>query len=131
MPSGMNIFVSGACIHVSPNVYGPDPLAFRPTRWLQKNAETGREELVTPPKGTFLPWSEGPRYCPGSKMAQVEFVAVIFTVLSQCRVEVAENAGESKDAARERFRQLIADSQPKIALQLRNPEEAWLKFLRR
>ncbi|KAL8906169.1 MAG: hypothetical protein Q9207_002202 [Kuettlingeria erythrocarpa] len=130
IPANTNVFVAPSLIHVSPTLYGPDALSFRPTRWVIQNGQ-GCEALATPPSGTFLPWSSGPRHCPGTKMAQVEFVSVIRTIFERWRVEVAVEKGESLDEARKRLRRTVEASQPKITLQIRNPEEVALRWVRK
>jgi cytochrome P450 len=60
-----------------------DETRFRPTRWINRDTKT----LYQPPRGTFLPWSTGPRVCPGQKMAQVEFTTIFLRLLSVCRIE--------------------------------------------
>ena len=56
-----------------------------------------------PIKGTFLPWSDGARVCPGKKFAQVEFVALTVALFQDRRVEPMPEAGESVEAARKRM----------------------------
>ena len=137
VPAGTNIFVASACLHVSPDIWGPDALTFRPTRFLQTSIATAdggavpQETLVEPERGTFLPWSLGPRVCPGRKMAQVEFVAVVREVLSRWRVEPAQKPGQTREAAVERLQALVADSQPQVSQQLRHPEKVFLRFVKR
>lgn len=125
VPADTKIFISGASMHVDSKIWGSDALSFRPTRWLSN------ESNVEPVKGTFLPWSSGPRACPGIKMSQVEFVAVISTIFRSWRVEPITKAGETIALARERLKSVIADSQPMITLQMKNPREVQLKWTRR
>ncbi|KAF7506030.1 hypothetical protein GJ744_012277 [Endocarpon pusillum] len=131
VPNGTNIFVAVGCTHVSPEIYGSDALSFRPTRWIKPSVSGEHEVLVEPIKGTFLPWGVGPRQCPGQKMAQVEFVAVVQEVLGKWRVEPAERVGETREMAKERLHGLIQDSQPQVSQQLRHPEEVLLRFVKR
>lgn len=70
----------------SSNDARPDEHAFRPTRWV--NPPGSQSALFQPPKGAYLPWSAGPRVCPGQKMAQVEFTAIFLTLLRRHRIEV-------------------------------------------
>ena len=83
IPARTTVMLALACIHISRHLYGPDPLTFRPTRWLSTSKEPASETLITPLKGTFMPFSSGPRNCPGSKMAQVEFVSVMREIFSR------------------------------------------------
>jgi len=63
-----------------------DETLFRPTRWI--NPPQSPSPLFQPPRGTYLPWSAGPRVCPGQKMAQVEFTAIFLTLFRRHRIEV-------------------------------------------
>lgn len=70
--------------------WGDDVFDFRPDRFIiPPHAESGRkgwvsqghndilgEELVFPPSNRFMPWSAGPRVCPGMKFAQVNWCKV-------------------------------------------------------
>lgn len=112
-------------MHVDSNIWGSDALSFRPTRWLPNQSN------VEPVKGTFLPWSGGPRACPGIKMSQVEFVAVMLTIFRSWRVEPIIKTGETVDLAREKLKSVMADSQPMITLQMRTPREVKLRWTRR
>ena len=79
----------------------PDEYAFRPSRWL---SPTGSQQpLFQPPRGAFIPWSMGPRVCPGQKMAQVEFTAAILTMLHKHRVEAVSTEGESREQVEQRL----------------------------
>ncbi len=79
----------------------------------------------------FLPWSAGPRVCPGQKMSQVEFVIAIATLFRQCRVKPVVRKGENSEQAKARLSELMEDSQPRLTLQMNNPEEVHLKWTRR
>ncbi|KAF7900088.1 hypothetical protein EAF00_004424 [Botryotinia globosa] len=56
-----------------PRYWGPDRLLWLPSRWIisssNQNGEL-TEELWKPPKGSYMPWSEGPRGCPGKFLAR-------------------------------------------------------------
>jgi cytochrome P450 len=112
--------------------WGPDALKFNPGRWIPSSPEASEANaLVTPAKGTFLPWSGGPRICPGMKMAQVEFVAVIATLFRYCKAEVVLREGETERQAKERLEQLMQESQPRLTLQIENPEDVVLRWVKR
>ncbi|KAJ7889916.1 cytochrome P450 [Mycena olivaceomarginata] len=53
-------------------------------------ASTTSQGILKPAPGTFLPFSEGSRACSGKKFATVEFMIVVFTLLRQHRVQLAE-----------------------------------------
>ena len=133
LPPGAEVFISGSSLHVSPAVWGADPLTFRPTRFLSSaTTSSGKEQgetLREPPKGAFVPWSAGPRVCPGMKMSQVEFVAVLATACRSFRIEPATTGGESEAAAKTRLEALVADSQPIVTLQMKRPREVRLRWV--
>lgn len=53
--------------------------------------------LYRPPKGAFIPFSEGPRSCLGRRFAQVEILAVLALIFSQYSVELAVDAYASDE----------------------------------
>ncbi|KAI4152239.1 MAG: hypothetical protein LQ340_003032 [Diploschistes diacapsis] len=140
LPSGLDVFVFQAGAHIDPDYWAPDPLVFRPSRWIlpTTNSSTSpsekleEETLFEPAKGTYLPWSFGPRHCPGMKMAQVEFVSVFATLLRHVRVEAVVLPGEKGvEEARRRLEGVVADSGPVITVQIRRPRDVVLRWVRR
>ena len=97
---------------------GTDLEQFKPERWLNTKASSktqgllgektedttegedfggpqGRDTssaLFRPPKGAYIPFSEGARSCLGRRFAQVEIVAVIALILRHYSVELAVDA---------------------------------------
>lgn len=130
IPKGTLMKVVGPVVHVSPSIWGKDSLTFRPSRWCT-GGEAPSETLFEPPKGTFIPWSSGPRQCPGIKMAQVEFVSVLAAIFSKWRVEIKKKPGETEKAARERIAYVLSDTTHSVALQLSNPDQAVLHWVPR
>ncbi|KAH8879356.1 cytochrome P450 [Thozetella sp. PMI_491] len=128
-PYKVNINVMG--LHTDPAVWGPDAVAFRPSRWLTSDSKLGDSHLVTPPRGSFSPWSGGPRVCPGMKMAQVEFATVVTTLLRRCRIEPVMRPGESLAQARQRLVALTEDSMQRLTMQMNKPEEVYLRWYER
>lgn len=113
-------------MHVSPAIWGQDALDFKPTRWLLDGGS-----FYQPPRSTFLPWSGGPRVCPGMKMAQVEFVAVMVTIFRSHKVSAVPRDGETMEMAREKLKGVMADSQPIVTLQMNRPQDVVLRWERR
>jgi cytochrome P450 len=133
IPPNTDIMLNLYGAHTS-SLFNPDPFTFRPTRWIDSN-----NNLLEQPLG-FQPWSVGPRICPGMKMAQVEYTAVLSTVLSRCRVCVnAEHAepgkeleGQELEDAKEGLRKCLGDSAligPTFTL--RRPDDIWLQCFKR
>ncbi|KAK0634548.1 cytochrome P450 [Bombardia bombarda] len=102
LPGRSILYINETCMQVLPSIWGADSLEFKPSRWIEPGGELGAEKLVTPERNTFLPWSGGPRVCPGQKMAQVEFVTVMAATFSRCRVEpVAKGARRQRRRRRD------------------------------
>lgn len=93
-----------------------DEHVFRPSRWL--NPPGSAQRLYHPPKGTWVPWSMGARVCPGQKMAQVEFAAVLLALLRDHRVEAVPLAGEGPGQTRARLDGRLRDSRWVTVLQM-------------
>jgi len=65
------------------------------------------------------------------KMAQVEFVAVISSILKKWKVQIATRRNETPEAARERFSNTVAISSPGLTMQMVRPRDAVVKWVRR
>jgi cytochrome P450 len=125
------IYINNAALGSNPTTWGADALQFRPSRWLTDHSTAGESPLIAMPRGTFLPWSGGPRVCPGQKMSQVEFVAVVMTLFRTCRAEPVLAGGESMETARKRLIETTQDSQPRLTLQMNRPQDVKLRWVRR
>lgn len=72
--------------------------------------ESSHGGLYVPPKGTYLPFADGPRACPGRRFAQVEMTAVITTLFKThtFELDVSKYASDSEVAnmGKEERRQL-------------------------
>ncbi|TVY90659.1 Cytochrome P450 [Lachnellula willkommii] len=105
---------------------GPDPWTFRPERWIIKNGESGTEELLQPPYGSYVPWATGARVCPGKKFSQVEFVAVVASLFQRHRVQPVPQPGETVEVASKALSEAIEDSECVLTLKMKHPEKARL-----
>lgn len=149
IPADTRCTISLDGIGSQPGCWGSDASKFLPTRWLLDASEVEKDSsaeapkststtgiaatpnLRQPAKGAFLPWSGGPRQCPGMKMAQVEFMAVVYSVFRQHRVEAVQKPGESAFDARRRLRDVTNDSHPHVTLQMNHPRDVVLKWVKR
>ncbi|KAE8556585.1 hypothetical protein EYB25_001287 [Talaromyces marneffei] len=121
----MDIFVSAEIIHNDTTIWGADAAEFNPKRWFD-----GNNNLIKPPKDTFLPWSAGPRVCPGMKMSQVEFVATMATLYRNARCEVLPStANETQEEGRKRLVDIMEDSISKLTLQVKDGNEVKLRWV--
>ncbi|KAJ4390004.1 hypothetical protein N0V93_007477 [Gnomoniopsis smithogilvyi] len=146
IPPHTDIKLDLAALHHDPNSWGPDPLNFRPDRWIpspsqkdvskQKRADSGHgsydyqsESLIAPAPGTFLPWTGGPRVCPGKKFSQVEFTRAILGMFRDgARVCIVEKEGESTEQARARVRETADKPEVQFTLRMTAVEEIGLKW---
>lgn len=132
----MAVFVSQQLIHVNTHIWGADAAEFKPKRWITQpeKSETadGTDQLLKPSnyKDIFLPWSSGPRICPGMKMSQVEFVATIATLFRHARCEPLPVLGmKDPEELRERLRKIMDDSMNQLTLTVKNPQDVQLRWL--
>lgn len=143
IPPHTDIGLDLAALHHDPDSWGPDPLVFRPDRWIpnasqqdEKRADTGNgsydyqsASLIAPTPGTFIPWTGGPRVCPGKKFSQVEFTRAILSMFRDgARVRILEKEGESTEQARARVRKIADNPEVQFTLKMTNPEDIGLKW---
>ncbi len=81
LPPRTTVLMSPWALHHDATFW-PDPLAFRPSRWLDGSAEKV-------PKNAYLPFGGGPRVCIGTHFATMESILVLATVLRRARFERA------------------------------------------
>lgn len=132
LPANSSVVIDNIALHLDPSVWPnvnhcsdptwvdaedkvlPDEYAFRPSRWINPVGSTRR--IYQPPKGYFLPWGYGPRVCPGQKMGQVEFAAVMLKLLQHHRIEAVPLFGEKRGDVDQRLDKLLSSSVPKMTL---------------
>ncbi|KAL9115542.1 MAG: hypothetical protein Q9187_007303 [Circinaria calcarea] len=146
LPAGMNIICTFPSIHSHPRYWGDDADVWRPARWIATTPPTptpdgkgigdsafDRESLSSPPPGSFLPWADGERVCPGKKFAQVELVGAVSALFADgWSVEpVREGEGKSMEAARGRIKSMIQDSGMVLLVEMLHPERVGLRWVRR
>ncbi|KAL6236746.1 hypothetical protein BDW75DRAFT_249870 [Aspergillus navahoensis] len=120
----MDVNISHPSLHLDPSTWGPDATEFKPSRWLDESGD-----FITPEKSTYLPWSGGPRICPGKKMSQVEFVATMATLFKTGKCAPLPTAGFTEpEALRKRLQAHLGDCVSKLTLQMRNPEGVMLRW---
>ena len=130
-------------MHTHPHYWKPDPLVWRPSRWISSRASAVQscnsslvarledEEVFEPRKGSYFPWSDGPQNCPGKKFAQVEFVAVIACLFQAHRVRLACQPGEDHEIAQKRILAVCEDSEHGLLLRMRNADSVKLVWAKR
>ncbi|KAG6012891.1 hypothetical protein E4U54_007238 [Claviceps lovelessii] len=143
VPAGASIYVNTVAIHLLPVWRGinhasdppfyrndsaagdgkQDEYVFRPSRWLNP-PEKGRQGIYIPPQGTWVPWSAGPRVCPGKKVSQIEFTAIMLTLLQRYRLEAVPLERESPTEMEERLDATLRDSNWQVVLQMNRVYDA-------
>lgn len=130
LPANTTVYVNDVCLHLDPEIWRNLNLAgndepsdndeerFRPSRWI--NPSGSSQTLFTPPKGTYVPWSMGPRVCPGQKMAQVEIVAIFLTLLRNHHFGPSLLPGETLDQAYAKLEKRMSDSISILTVQMRD-----------
>jgi cytochrome P450 len=83
LPAGARVAPSIHLMHRRPDIY-PDPVAFRPERWLG----------VRPNPYTFLPFGGGIRRCLGASFAETEMRAVLAAIVGSVRLRPARPQSE-------------------------------------
>ncbi|KAL8767212.1 MAG: hypothetical protein Q9209_006217 [Squamulea sp. 1 TL-2023] len=134
LPPSTSVNLNVQALHTDPKTWGADSLNWRPTRWFVESRSGNpsvdnatSQRFITPPKGSFIPWADGPRVCPGQKFAQVEFVAVLATVLEKYRIKPVLEAGQSEEAGRKALLAMVDDSAIfAITLQMNQPRKVAL-----
>jgi cytochrome P450 len=108
--------------HTHPD-YWPEPLSWKPSRWVVSGSIGSSGSLLVPSQGTFYPWSDGPQVCLGVKFSQVEFVAVVACLLREKQLSIVPNAGESRDETMQRVREVTKDCNFQMLLRMKHPEK--------
>jgi len=126
IPNRVEVYLHTTGLHRNPKYWAPVGKSesdaqtsgyYKPERWRieNKNNEAidyGEEESMAPQgkntekvfyrpyRGSFLPFSEGPRACIGRKFANVEFVATLSTLFREYSVELEVKEGEKYEEAK-------------------------------
>jgi cytochrome P450 family 135 len=86
LPAGVNLAPCIYLVHRRADVY-PDPLAFRPERFLEQPAALRGDPSGLPPRAyTWIPFGGGVRRCLGASFALLEMKVVLREVVSRLRL---------------------------------------------
>ena len=131
IPPSTFVTINVQALHTDQRTWGPDSLAWRPDRWFQ-TSDTGAVSLFNPKPGTFVPWADGPRNCPGQKFAQVEFVAVMATLFAGFRVKPVLQQGKQEHDGRSLLQGMVDGSRiSAVTLQMQEPKMVALEWYKR
>ena len=102
-----------------------DSMTWKPSRWITKPASSGEgsEQIIVPQRCTYFPWSDGPQNCPGNKFSQVEFVAMMATLLQGHRVDVVPNPNETPQQAQARALATTHDVDLQLLLRMKDADQ--------
>ncbi len=94
VPAGLDVGTGIYAIHHN-RVYFPDPLAYKPTRWL--STHTSPDEIAQA-RSAFMPFSSGSRGCVAKPLAYLEMSLAVARVvwLGDMRVAGTEGEGGSR-----------------------------------
>ncbi|XP_043282771.1 probable cytochrome P450 6a13 [Venturia canescens] len=81
LEANSSILIPVLGLHRDPQIW-QDPLVFDPERFSKENIDARH-------KFAYLPFGEGPRACPGSKLGILQVKAAIATILSSYRIQVS------------------------------------------
>lgn len=144
-PAGQDLVIDGRTVHIPPKTFViPNITAaathpefwgdlhntsWRPRRWI----DPATDELRSPSSvaDAFFPFAAGPRGCIGKKFAQVEFVAILSTLLTGYRIVVVPRAGEGIEAARERCADTVRWSEMELTVQMTDASSVTLRLIAR
>ncbi|KAI8948537.1 putative cytochrome P450 [Xylaria longipes] len=124
---GIEVFPVLLGMQTDARYWGEKSYEWRPMRWILRPRTIGEEELFTPRKGTFFPWSDGPQNCVGKKFSVVEGVAVLAHLFHHHGLHVVETNGETEAEARKRARDCANDCNYNLLLRMNYPESVKLQ----
>ena len=134
LPPYTMVMPSMVALHLNPKYWGDDAEVFRPSRWIISDDpptlsdSCANERLREPVPGTYFPWSDGSRICPGKKFSQVESIAVLARLFSQHFVQAVPQASESPAMARRRIEQGMQKRVFGVALLIKDAEKLVLSW---
>lgn len=133
LPPKTFINLNMQALHTKSQHWGADALKWNPKRWIMPPDDGGLESqkdcLISPLRGTFVPWADGPRNCPGQKFAKVEFVAAMATFFAKHRVRPVLQEGQTQEDAHKLLIDMVEGSNISfITLQMREPRKVALRW---
>ena len=137
IPANTYVYLNAIAVQTDPRWWGADSLQWRPSRWIitenglpgvigakeHKNSDGvfNRETLFHPADGTYLPWSEGGRGCPGKRYSEGVFVAVLARLMQGHRITGIPASGEEDSVSmKARLLSAMEDSTTGISIQMRS-----------
>jgi len=139
VPPDTAVQINVVFVQRDPDVWGADAQIWNPHRWIKEpgyvppknstNQSKDHADMLCPPRGSMMVFSDGARSCLGRKFALVELCAVIATALRNHRIElVIEKGSNLEDAKKEAWRRLNDQT---IVLAMRMKNDVKVKFVKR
>ncbi len=96
VPKGTALFLCARPAAISEANF-PDPLSFKPERWLDAGEGSGMRTAAAADgtSRTFLPFGAGPRFCPGRNLAMIEIKHVVAAIARHFTVSSADATARS------------------------------------
>ena len=82
IPKNTMVFVNLYSVHIDPELW-ENPEEFRPERWINENGKFSK-------RSGFVPFSTGPRACPGEGLAKMEIFLFFTTLLQKFRFRMVD-----------------------------------------
>ncbi|KAE8422976.1 cytochrome P450 monooxygenase [Aspergillus pseudocaelatus] len=131
IPKDTPVNVNAIALHTDPKQWGPDPLAWRPDRWISQESDSSLQMVSNELFRCLFAWGDGPRLCPGQKFSQIEIFAVLLCLLKSHRVELVASPDQTMDQARSHALSLIQNSMVGLTLQMPHAESVGLRWVGR
>jgi cytochrome P450 len=145
IPGGTVILYDMVAPHYDPSVWGLDAATFRPSRWLMPSGYEGppksvnhcrdQPNMLCPPRGSFVAFSEGYRNCLGKKFAQVAFCTLLAAMLRTHSVELVPQGdeGDESEANWAKMKNQAAHrvEEKTMVVSLRIKKDVMVRFVRR
>ncbi|KAI8251615.1 hypothetical protein K4K58_008676 [Colletotrichum sp. SAR11_239] len=77
VPAGAEITANAWVVQRDPRLYGPDPEAFRPERWLEGEVGGNTKEAISEMEACIFAFGIGPRVCLGKDVAYMEMYKLL------------------------------------------------------
>ncbi|OGM46141.1 cytochrome P450 monooxygenase [Aspergillus bombycis] len=131
IPKHTSVNVNAIALHTDPKQWDPDPLVWRPDRWILQESDSSPPMVSNELLQYLFAWGVGPRLCPGQKFSQIEVFAVLLCLFKRHRVELVPSPDQTMDQARSHALSLIQNSMVGLTLQMPSAESVGLRWVGR
>lgn len=132
LPAQSVVVLNFVGVQYNPKYWGLDAAEYKPERWAMESYthEEQKDQGIQPsakfpgvrrpPRGAFLPWSEGFRACLGRRFAETQMAAVLAVLFSQYRCEIRQQPGETSEGAKRRAQRALDGATMQMSLAARD-----------